>query len=390
MRRKLSAGRGDSFYGGATALTGREPERARRDFRFACRCCRAALGVDDDEARLSGATPSAVRRVLRERVAGLAYLGLRRRGMLGILPGKAGTSFRAAYAANTALNGIRREAILKIAAEFTRRGIPYRLLRGAAIVSRLYGDPGVRPCVDQDLLVRPADREATEAALGTLDFQHDARYPGVFIRDRVLIDLHSSLGNLGRVGARRHVYAALEERVWGPPGNDGDGLHVLPPAVDFLHLACHALKHAYGHLIWVADLAAWVRTFGPDGLAEAARLASSTGLTWPVLWALRMVRDCLGGNAAVPIGRRDALCGGGAASRILTRIARGETVHGAGAILTAMAAGSFPRAAAVLWGSAFPRAAVMRQIYPGRSAPAAYLLRSADSVRALFSATSHR
>ena len=81
----MSGERRAPFYGGTTRLTGRESERERQDFRFACRCCRAGLGIDDPGTDPSGGTPPAIRRVLRERVAGLAYRGLRRLGMLGSL-----------------------------------------------------------------------------------------------------------------------------------------------------------------------------------------------------------------------------------------------------------------------------------------------------------------
>jgi len=134
----------------------------------------------------------------------------------------------------------------------------------------------------------------------------------------------------------------------------------------------------------VADLAAWLRTFGPAGLEEAFRLASSTGLTWPVAWGLRIVRDCLGIDVAPPRGRRDALCGGAVANRLLAGITRGDRPSWAGPLLVSLAAGPFPRALAVLWNSAFPRAEVLAQLHPGRSAAGAYAARSLDMARRVF------
>lgn len=57
---------------------------------------------------------------------------------------------------------------------FDRRGIPMIPLKGPALGEALYGDPGVRPFTDLDLLVHRADVERAVALLSTLGYRHIA------------------------------------------------------------------------------------------------------------------------------------------------------------------------------------------------------------------------
>ena len=55
--------------------------------------------------------------------------------------------------------------------QFRDQGIPFVALKGAALHALGIYAPGERPMADLDLLVREADKEAAERALGTLGFQ---------------------------------------------------------------------------------------------------------------------------------------------------------------------------------------------------------------------------
>lgn len=85
----------------------------------------------------------------------------------------------------------------------TKSGIPYAVIKGAAIRERLFDDPSVRVCCDIDVLVAPDHRTAAARALVGAGYglQVDpslASHEVVLNKDKVAIDLHWELLRPGR------------------------------------------------------------------------------------------------------------------------------------------------------------------------------------------------
>ncbi len=155
-------------------------------------------------------------------------------------------------------------------------GIQAAVLKGAALVEMVYGDRGLRPMVDADLLVRREDVERTVGALRAAGFVRAGRAeprPG-FDRDfrveiemvspgadPVLLEIHWHL--TGPLFVCRTVdYTALWSRVVFGPVASRTAL-VLGPEDWLLHLVAHACyKHRRLSLLDLCDLDRLVRFLG--------------------------------------------------------------------------------------------------------------------------------
>jgi hypothetical protein len=116
---------------------------------------------------------------------------------------------------------VREDAILlaqshEIRAAFAAQSIPFLYLKGLYFSVRFYGGIGRRWQRDVDLLVRPAQREAAEAAMLALGYVHEFGHASEtavrqgFRRDWAGVDVHWNL----RRRARRHV---VEDDLWAAP-----------------------------------------------------------------------------------------------------------------------------------------------------------------------------
>jgi hypothetical protein len=146
-----------------------------------------------------------------------------------------------------------------IAAACAAAGLELVPLKGAALARRLYGDVGLRPMQDLDLLVRPAavaDAAGLLRGFGYAVPRHlDERaarrehFHCVF-EDRargVKVELHWSLGDEAALPAQ-----ALGG-VWERSSAAAPGLRALDPATELVAVAAHAWKHGSLNPALVAD-----------------------------------------------------------------------------------------------------------------------------------------
>jgi len=134
--------------------------------------------------------------------------------------------------------------------------IPAVALQGLSVV-RLYGDPGLRPMGDADLMVMPHHMERLKALLEEKGYQKLFVYPAVLSKDGLLLDIHTHILNLERIHSRRFIFPEDLSPMWKravPYFDQQDYLLVLDPYDNIIALAAHALKHSYSRLIWLADI----------------------------------------------------------------------------------------------------------------------------------------
>lgn len=147
-------------------------------------------------------------------------------------------------------------ALAELLDALDRSRVPVIVLRGLRTSEALYGDPGLRPFEDHDLLVLPEDFEAARGALARQGYTEEA--PGLHRRGGVIIDLHRD-----PVGARRRP---TREATFPLPTSDlferavpgrVAGAPALLPGIedDLILLAIHLVKHSFDRLIRIADLA---------------------------------------------------------------------------------------------------------------------------------------
>jgi Uncharacterised nucleotidyltransferase len=170
----------------------------------------------------------------------------------------------------------------EVASALRRAGVACLLLKGPTIASWLYGDGGVRPYADTDLLVPPDRVPEAEKVLASLRF---SRYLDAADtlgwelganrwqrrRDGADIDLHWTL--IGVKADPQHVW----ERLSAKP----EPFRVQTIEVDALsipgrtmHIGLHAAQHGRDYAPSLADLDAALRQLSETLWREAAELAA--------------------------------------------------------------------------------------------------------------------
>ena len=87
----------------------------------------------------------------------------------GFFPAAIEAELAAAYTTTAIRNTALLHELEAALAALGRANVPGLLLKGAALAETVYGDPALRPMADCDLLVRPADLAAAQAALESLE-----------------------------------------------------------------------------------------------------------------------------------------------------------------------------------------------------------------------------
>ncbi|MFH1349975.1 MAG: nucleotidyltransferase family protein, partial [Pseudomonadota bacterium] len=148
-------------------------------------------------------------------------------------------------------------ALKSISVRAAQAGIPVLALQGITLI-KLYRDPGIRPLIDADLMIRTCHKKKFRDLL--LDEGYSVPhlvYPDLFFKKGVWIDIHTHILNLDRIRNRQYLFPKDLELMWEratPFFGNEKGLLRLDPLDNFVCLAAHALKHSYSRLIWLTDL----------------------------------------------------------------------------------------------------------------------------------------
>jgi hypothetical protein len=214
-----------------------------------------------------------------EGVGGLLYHHLKTLGLLGSLPKAVIRHLENTY-------GQTRKQTLAVVAKaealssrLEQARVPVLALQGLSLV-KVYGDPGLRPLGDADLMVKPGHKWRLKALLLEAGYRMPVfLYPDLFHKDGIWLDIHTHILSLDRIRSRRYLFPEDLTSMWEraiPFSDQSNGLLVLDPYDNFIALAAHALKHSYSRLIWLADLheslLKWTKNpAGWEGMVERTR-----------------------------------------------------------------------------------------------------------------------
>jgi Uncharacterised nucleotidyltransferase len=187
-------------------------------------------------------------------------------------------------------------------------GVPFIILKGAALARTLYPSALLRPYDDIDLSVSPRHEEEAAAVLRGLGFDEvppeeagagdgDEAWPGVGLHrmflapeTRAVVELHAEALQLG-------IAPACEDGRWlrARPIPSLAGARMLSPEDQVVHLAAHVHKHGFERLIWLKDLDLLVRAHRDRLDWELARdVAVREGVGASVWMALTLAAELLG------------------------------------------------------------------------------------------------
>jgi len=188
-----------------------------------------------------------------------------------------------------------------------KAGVPFLVLKGAALNAVLYDGLGLRPMMDVDLLIRLSDARRADSALRDFgcrpgpDLVNEDFYPHYYYereyflpcRPEVKIDLH-----VRPFRPLRYAATLPDDALWDAPMPVRYGrLTVLIPNIEnmLIHLAVHAACHGSAELKWLYDLKMWLDRYGGRLNTEVlVDKCDKWKLTWPVRVALEQVERLFG------------------------------------------------------------------------------------------------
>jgi Uncharacterised nucleotidyltransferase len=180
-------------------------------------------------------------------------------------------------------------------------GVPSVTLRGPALGAAFWGDAALRPSVDIDILVSPADVPAARRVLESVGLSGSDIRPLWYVRHwhfnesysggepRAVVELH---WNVVRPHAGRVAIAALvaeaETVVW-----QGARLRTPSPVWHMLVCAVHAVSH-YFSLRELLDIAFIARKLSPPDWQRVVALARSSHLAPALYYAVAVSAERFG------------------------------------------------------------------------------------------------
>jgi hypothetical protein len=223
----------------------------------------AEMAADRDDPTASrlmavlNAPDELVYRSVREGMAGLLYLHLKKTGTLGLVGDKLGRRLAQTYY-HAVQHHLRLETELaSVLDRLAAERIPTVFLQGITLQQDVYTTSGQRPLYDIDVWVLPENFNAFRQLMRDCGYNQDAFYPHTFRKDAVVFDVHTHLFWADRIKARRHLLAVDQGQVF----RDAEGFSVAGrPAMrlnrydQVFYLSLHALKHNAERLIWLVDI----------------------------------------------------------------------------------------------------------------------------------------
>ena len=285
-----------------------DPERLSTGLELAARA-----GFDWDSVRQAA---------VREGVGPLLYSIVRGRGMV---PHELEQELRVWYLQNMASNMKQFQELAAVLRSLRNSNIPVLVLKGAALADAVYGNIGLRPMTDVDLLVQREQLQHAKQVLGHLGYRSEL----VETKPGAQVEEHHAEGLVKR--GEQDVVMGIHWRLFDSPYYrdrlrlewfwdsalaveiEGEPARILGVEAQILHLCGHlVLHHGRGErwrLIWLHDVAEVIARYGEQINWEAVLdRAGSCELVVPV--RLVLTRLAAEWGVAVPrwvLGQLDDL-----------------------------------------------------------------------------------
>jgi len=192
-----------------------------------------------------------------EGVSGLLFYHLKRLDLLNNLPVLFRKELETEYKTILKINLDYMAYLLNIEEILKANNIHAMVLQGLSVL-KIYGDPGLRPMSDVDILVKPEHKKIILNSLKKSGFYNPYPHePDLLIKSNMLLDIHTHPLNIDRIRARKYFFPEDITGFWERASSfsGADKLLLCMDIYDsFLCLSAHALKHCYSKLIWLCDL----------------------------------------------------------------------------------------------------------------------------------------
>jgi hypothetical protein len=216
--------------------------------------------------------------------------------------------------------------LLRVVSSLREAGIEAVPLKGAVLATRIYGDIALRPFSDIDLLIRREQLSTAETIVLKLGYEGEISVPPAY-REQWLkqqCELTFRRAELSRLELHwdiSHPHFALDtgvDRFWGrlKTTRVGDSsLNDLSEQDLLLTLIVHGTRHAWSRLMWLVDVAEFLRTSPKIDWQVFAQNAEERGAARMVATALVLARNLFGVSVAND-GMNSAYADAGAAKLV--------------------------------------------------------------------------
>lgn len=206
-----------------------------------------------------------------------------------------------------------RNAFAQALSALNTKDVPVIAMRGIAVSEPYYGEQAVlRPQGDIDLLLKGDSLKASQDArqvLWDIGFRPNEKYPNVFLRGDVQIDLHTEPLGVDRIQAWEYLtpLRAPDFFKYTEKGElAGEEALLVHPRVNLPYLCFHAMKHSFERLIWLYDIALLANRVAQDGQwDEVFAGIAEYRLERPCYYALSYAKAHL--NADVPADQLESI-----------------------------------------------------------------------------------
>lgn len=172
-----------------------------------------------------------------------------------IIPNQIKNKFKKIYLSNIK-NYIKWESIMSEISQNIDKEIPLIIMRGPAIVEKLYKNPGVRDFSDVDILLREEEHEKFVKILKKIGFTQNVNLSNIFFRCENVIDLHLDPLNITRIRERGRLFNISEKLL----KNNIERFYInkrpfftIKKELNLILLAYHLEKHSFKRIIWLYD-----------------------------------------------------------------------------------------------------------------------------------------
>lgn len=192
----------------------------------------------------------------QEGLSALLFRILEEDSLIHKFPATIQKSLKESYLLSLSHNIVLMNDLVKILLSLEEKGVRTIVLKGAALLERVYSDIGVRPVMDIDLLFCEENEEVKKVLEG-LGYRLISTCPRIYDNGRTVLDIHTDIDSFTRFGPLPYAPNLNISSLWenGSPWSESfKSVRILSPEDAILTLSIHLMKHSFLRLIWLIDI----------------------------------------------------------------------------------------------------------------------------------------
>ena len=305
----------------------------------------------------------------REGLAGFLYKSLKDSGLLNSLEEEQRDRLQSLYYNTIVFNMKLIHDLRELLGLLNQENIQVVLLQGIALFSKIYEDIGLRPTTDVDLWVQERDFPTLAGILLSQGYERDKLYPTTFRKGSTILDLRTHILWAGRIKARELLLAKDQEFILNDTqiiDFEGHRVLCLNEYDQVLYLMLHGIKHNVERLIWLADIKLLVKDWKKADWQALIDRSRKLGQEKPIYYNLFLLFHLLGFQPPEKVRKilqEEHL--NLIEKKVLRQRMAGDSLPRWAPLFLFTSGKPWSTRLKLMFETFFPKAEVMRQIFPG-------------------------